>query len=138
MIEYRHTATDLQPGRLEGFFQGWPHPPTPETHLRLLESSDEVILAVDRGREVVAGFITAVTDGVLAAYIPLLEVRPAYRRKGIGTELLRRMLGRLEHLYMIDLVCDESQRPFYRRTGMREASAMIVRNRSRSSGVPVL
>jgi hypothetical protein len=35
------------------------------------------MLYVDNGR--VIGFITAVTDKVLSAYIPLLEVLPAYR-----------------------------------------------------------
>ena len=40
----------------------------------------------------VVGFVTATSDGVLSAYIPFLEVVPAYRSRGIGSlrENLRR------------------------------------------------
>jgi ribosomal protein S18 acetylase RimI-like enzyme len=121
---------------LEGFFEGWPNPPTPETHLRLLEQSDEVILAVDGVSGEVVGFITAISDGVLAAYIPLLEVRPAYRGQGIGTALVRRMLDRLDDLYMVDLLCDPALQPFYAALGMRPATGMMVRNYEQQSGAP--
>jgi GNAT superfamily N-acetyltransferase len=78
----------------------------------------------------VAGFVTAVTDGVLAAYIPLLEVRPEWRGQGIGTELMRRILDRLSGLYMIDLVCDPGLLPFYARLGLQPYSAAIRRGRA--------
>ncbi len=38
------------------------------------------------------GFITAITDKILSAYIPFLEVLPEYQRQGIGKELVKRML----------------------------------------------
>ncbi len=69
-----------------------------------------VVLAVDG--VAVVGFITAISDGLLAAYVPLLEVRPEYRGRGIGSELVRRMVGRLEDLYMVDLVCDPELESF--------------------------
>src|SRR6185295_14882960 len=104
MIEYRDTPEGLTEHDLVGFFEGWPSPPSSETHLRLLRQSAAVVLAVDSSSGHVVGFISAVSDGVLAAYIPFLEVLPAYRRQGVGSELVRRMLLRLEHLYAIDLV----------------------------------
>lgn len=57
---------------LQGFFVDWPNPPSPETHLQLLKNSAKVVVAVDGNK--VAGFITAISDGVLSAYIPLLEI----------------------------------------------------------------
>jgi ribosomal protein S18 acetylase RimI-like enzyme len=95
-------------------------------HLAILKRSDHVVLAVD-GDQVV-GFITAISDGVLSAYIPLLEVLPSYRQQGIGSELVRQMLEKLRGLYMVDLVCDPELQGFYARLGMKPYAAMIIRN----------
>ena len=76
------------------------------------------------------GIVSAVGDGVLAAYIPMLEVLPDYQGRGIGSELVRRLLERLRDRYMVDLVCDEDLVPFYERLGLaRHAAAMIIRRR---------
>lgn len=117
-----------------GFFVGWPNPPTPQTHLRLLQGSSAVILAIESASGQVVGFITAISDGVLAAYIPLLEVLPDYQAQGIGRELVRRMLERLNNLYMIDLLCDTELQPWYASQGMKPASGMLLRNYARQSG----
>ena len=67
---------------------------------------------------------------MLSAYVPLLEVLPEYRGQGIGTELMRRLLARLEHLYMVDLSCDAELEPFYEPLGLRTVGlAMGLRNR---------
>lgn len=136
MIVYRESVAGIEASQLRGFFADppWPNPPTPETHLRLLRGSDHVVLAVDDESGQVVGFVTAVGDGVLSAYLPLLEVLPAYRGRGIGGELVRRMLDRLADLYMVDLVCDPELEPFYARFGLRPAHAMVRRNYARQSG----
>jgi len=136
MIKYVHTTEEIKPEQLQGFFEGWPNPLTPETHLKLLAESDEIMLAMDDQTEKVVGFITAITDRVLSAYIPLLEVLPEYRKKGIGRELVRRMLARLKDFYMIDLTCEPELRPFYAKLGMRPATGMMIRNYDRQSGAP--
>lgn len=133
MITYTDSLDNITTAHLRGgFFAGWGSPPTPETHLRLLRGSDFVVLA--RAGEPVVGYITAISDGVLAAYIPHLEVLPAYRGRGIGSELVRRMLDTLSHIYMIDLICDPNVQPFYERLGMKRYSGMIVRNYPRQAG----
>jgi ribosomal protein S18 acetylase RimI-like enzyme len=115
-----------------GFFAGWPNPPAPEAHLRILAGSAAVVLARAGDGDVV-GFITAVSDGVSCAYIPHLEVLAAYQGQGIGSELVRRMLVKLQHLYAIDLVCDPDVQPFYERLGMRAIVGMVWRNYERQS-----
>ncbi|HET7037993.1 MAG TPA: GNAT family N-acetyltransferase [Thermomicrobiaceae bacterium] len=135
-IDYRESAEGLAPAELTGFFQGWAQRPSPETHLCLLRQSDAVVLAVERASGRVVGFITAISDGVLSAYIPLLEVLPEYQGRGIGSELARRMLARLEPLYIVDVVCDPELQPFYERFGLRPAQAMIRRNRAAQAGPP--
>jgi ribosomal protein S18 acetylase RimI-like enzyme len=128
LIVYIESVEGIRPGQLEGFFVGWPNPPSPETHLRLLANSDHIVLAVDGGTGNVVGFITALSDGVLAAYLPLLEVLPAYQGQGIGSELIRRMLEKLDGLRIVDLMCDPELQPFYARFGMKPYCGMIIRN----------
>jgi ribosomal protein S18 acetylase RimI-like enzyme len=89
---------------------------------------------MDIDTSAVVGFITAISDHVLTAHIPLLEVLPEYRGRGIGSELVRRMLDQLGDLYAIDLICDVDVQPFYAKQGMRPAAAMMVRNYERQSG----
>ena len=128
MIEYVESAAGVEARHLEGFFVGWPQPPAPERHLELLRGSDHVVLA--RAPERVVGFVTAISDGVLSAYVPLLEVLPEYQGRGIGTELMRRLLAQLKDLYMVDLCCDTDLEPFYRRLGLQTWDrGMGIRNR---------
>lgn len=134
MIEYCDHVDGITPRQLTGFFVGWPHPPSPETHLEILRRSSHVELALDRDAVRVVGFVNAVSDGVLSACIPLLEVLPDYQHQGIGSELVRRMLIRLRHLYMIDLTCDPPLADFYRRFGMRPSTGMMIRNFERQAG----
>jgi GNAT superfamily N-acetyltransferase len=116
MIEYREAADGIEPSQLQGFFVDWAVRPSSERHLEILNGSDHVVLALAGER--VIGFVTAITDGVVSAFIPILEVLPQYQGQGIGSELMRRILGRLESLYMVDLCCDADLEPFYRRFGL--------------------
>ena len=134
MITYTDLLDGITAEKLNGFFVGWPNPPKPDAHLRILQGSSHVVLALDDQTGQVVGFMTALTDGVSAAYIPHLEVLPAYQKQGIGSALVTRMLARLRHLYMIDLMCDPDLQPFYERFGMRPYTGMLVRNYDRQSG----
>ena len=113
---------------LSGFFVGWPQPPTPARHLAILRGSSHVITAAQD--DVVVGFVNALSDGVMAAFMPLLEVRPAYQGQGIGSELVRRMLDVLGPLYSVDVVCDPDVAPFYERLGLQRLTGMAWRNRA--------
>ncbi len=88
------------------------------------------MLARDTKTKRIVGFVTAVGDGVLSAYLPLLEVLPEYQGRGIGTELVRHILQQLEGYYMVDLCCDEELVRFYERFGMLRLAGMALRNRS--------
>jgi ribosomal protein S18 acetylase RimI-like enzyme len=127
MIDFVDRVGDLTPSRLRGFFAGWPARPTPEQHLAALRGSYRVVLAVDDRGQVV-GFISAISDGVATAFIPWLEVLPEHRGRGIGSELVRRMLATLDHMYSVDLVCDADLRGFYQRLGLRPLQGMGIRN----------
>jgi ribosomal protein S18 acetylase RimI-like enzyme len=137
MITYTHSLEDVTPDHLRGgFFVGWPNPPSPETHYRILANSYKIVLARNI-ESMVVGFVTSVSDGVSAAYIPHLEVLPVYQKRGIGSELVRRLLNQLGDLYMIDLVCDPQLQPYYERFGMHAITGMVLRNYERQSGAPI-
>ena len=69
-------------------------------------------------------------DGGTVAFISLLEVLPAWRGRGIGSELVRRVLDRYRDRYAIDLVCDDDVVPFYERLGGTAGRAILWRNRT--------
>lgn len=127
MIVYTTSLEGIAPCHLDGFFVGWRAPLSPATHLRLLAGSDHVVLAIDTLTGQVVGFVTALTDGVQSAFIPLLEVLPAYQRQGIGQSLMRQMLDTLAAIPNVDLLCDPDVVPFYERFGMHAGIAMALR-----------
>lgn len=130
MITYTSTADGITATQLRGFFVGWPVAPSAERHLQLLRGSHAVELALDG--DAVVGFVTAISDGVMSAFIPLLEVRPEYQRQSIGTELVRRLLVQLDDVYMIDLSCDADLEPFYGALGFQTLDrAMGMRRQER-------
>ncbi len=133
MVTYTGSLAGITSDKLQGFFVCWPNPPTPAAHLRILQGSTHIMLAVDDTTHHVIGFITAISDGVSAAYIPHLEVLPSYQRQGIGSELFKRMFDMVRHIYMVDLTCDPVLKPFYEPLGMRPLTAMIYRNFDRQS-----
>ncbi|MEF2277714.1 GNAT family N-acetyltransferase [Deinococcus sp. YIM 134068] len=98
-------------------------------------ASYRVSLALD-GEGRVVGIAQAISDGMLTAFIPMLEVRPEYRGRGLGTALMQHLLGQLEHLYAVDLSCDDDLVPFYERLGMRRGNAMVRRNYGHQNGTP--
>ena len=128
MIDYQDTVEGISREQLIGFFVGWRKPLTAEEHLKVLGNSDFIVLALDSESGNVVGFITALTDGLQAAFIPLLEVLPAYQTQGIGSELVQRMLAKLEGINAIDLTCDPDMQPFYARFGMQPSVGMVIRN----------
>ncbi|WP_373456303.1 GNAT family N-acetyltransferase [Paenibacillus taichungensis] len=135
-ITFRESLEGIGIDQLSGiFFDGWPNPPSTPTFLKMLEQSYAVELAVDEATGNVVGFIQAISDGILSAYIPLLEVLPEYQGKGIGSDLIKRMFKRLGDLYMIDLLCDNELQEFYEKRGMQKASGMVIRHYHNQAGV---
>jgi ribosomal protein S18 acetylase RimI-like enzyme len=116
-----------------GFFVGWPNSPSEQTLKKILENSQHIYLAMDKGRLV--GFINAISDKVLTAYIPLLEVLPEYKGLGIGQSLVIKMKEDLNTYYMIDICCDHDVVPFYERQGFKKGNSVMIRNYKQQAGI---
>jgi len=84
-----------------------------------LRASHSLVTAWDGPRLV--GLGNAISDGFLVVYYPHLLVLPEYQRRGIGAELMRRMLKRYEGFHQQVLVADGRALEFYRRCGFERA-----------------
>ena len=133
MIAYTTSVESISEGMLHGFFVDWPNPPSTAAHMKILAGSYMVWLAVDTDANKVVGFINAISDGVLSAYIPLLEVLPEYQNMGIGSGLVESMLDSLKDFYMVDILCDEHLQKYYAKFGMRSTTGVMIRHYNRQS-----
>ena len=124
-IEFTSSFKEIKDLSFEGFFVGWKN--KVKTDLKnILENSTYFIVAKKENK--VVGFINCISDKVLSAYIPLLEVLPKYQKQGIGEILLIKMMKKLKKLYMIDLVCDKDLNSFYEKYGFKSYNSCIIRN----------
>ena len=124
-IKYIDNINMINSNQLEGFFVGWKMPLTPERHYALLCGSTHFIVALVNDK--VVGFITALSDGVASSFIPLIEVLPEYQKQGIGSELMMRMLAKLEDITNVDITCDPELQSFYARFNMLRSTGMVLR-----------
>ncbi len=133
-IIYSSDKNDVKDLIIENFFAGWPNKPSEEILRKSIENAAYATLAIDKENNRLAGYITALSDDVLSAYIPFSEVDKHYQKQGIGIRLVEEMLKQFDHLYMIDLVCDKEIAGFYSKAGFKSWHAMIKRNYSNQSG----
>ncbi len=67
------------------------------------------------------GLGNAISDGYLVVYYPHLLVLPDYQGRGIGTELMRRLMAHYEGFHQHMLVADGRALDFYRKCGFERA-----------------
>jgi len=94
-VTYVESLDGVVAADLEGFLLHWDFVPPAGTLLRMLEGSSIVVLARDAESSRVCGYVGALTDHVVCGFISAIEVRPEFRGRGIGTELLRRATERV-------------------------------------------
>jgi ribosomal protein S18 acetylase RimI-like enzyme len=95
---------------------------------RQLAGARWVVSAWDGARLV--GFARAFSDGVTNAYVSSVMVDAEYRRRGIGRELLRRIVEGRETIRFV-LHARRDAMPFYRALGFTDAPDMMWRDPTR-------
>ncbi|MDF1666037.1 MAG: GNAT family N-acetyltransferase [Planctomycetota bacterium] len=126
----------LKPEQIQGFFVGWPNPPSPATHVRILERSFLSLVIIEEASEKVVAFVNCISDGVLTCYIPLLEVLPEFQGRGFGSTLIESLKNECKDFYMIDILCDSEILPFYGQLGFQKSTGALRRNYNAQSGRP--
>jgi GNAT superfamily N-acetyltransferase len=89
-----------------------------ELHQALVNSHS--LVTAWHGSELV-GLGNAISDGALVVYYPHLLVLPAYRGKGIGKEIMRRLMTRYGGFHQHILVADGDAIEFYKKCGFERA-----------------
>ena len=97
----------------------WSSAEKPELLHKGLLSSHSLVTAWDGAKLV--GLGNAISDGYLVVYYPHLLVLPEYQGRGIGTELMRRLMARYQGFHQHMLVADGRALDFYRKCGFRRA-----------------
>ena len=98
---------------------GWSSAEKPELLHKALVGSHSLVTAWDNERLV--GLGNAISDGFLVVYYPHLLVLPEYQGRGIGTELMRRLMARYRGFHQHILVADGRAIEFYRKCGFERA-----------------
>ena len=97
----------------------WSSAQKPERLRKALLASDSLVTAWDGTRLI--GLGNAISDGCLVVYYPHLLVLPDYQGRGIGTELMRRLMARYEGFHQHMLVADGRAVDFYRKCGFERS-----------------
>ncbi len=120
-IDYSEDTRDLAAEDVVALYRanGWSSAEKPKLLHKALIASHSLVTAWD-GRKLV-GLGNAISDGYLVVYYPHLLVLPEYQGCGIGTELMRRLMGRYEGFHQHMLVADGRALDFYRKCGFERA-----------------
>lgn len=88
-----------------------------------IDSSHFVVQARDDGKLV--GLIRCISDGKTIAYVQDLLVLKSYRRRGIGTALMRMVMEKYRNLRQLVLLTDDTAelQEFYESLGLAEAKS---------------
>lgn len=118
MIEYRDTHA-LSPAALGALFcsVGWASGRYPEK-LSAAMANFETVYTAWNG-ELLVGLVCALDDGVMTAYAHFLLVRPEYQGRGIGGQLMTRLLAHYRSYLRIVLAGVNEKVPFYEHFGFR-------------------
>ena len=115
-VTYQFGAA-IDPTELAGLFVGttWADGRSADKIKIMLENSTLHISVWREGK--IIGFLRVITDNVYRAVLDDLVVHPNFRKQGIGTEIMRQMMKRLEHLEEISLDCEDELLPYYAKFG---------------------
>ena len=125
MIEYKMNDRII-PNELECFFQDWKSPPSLKIKGKFLDGADLIITARENGKLI--GFLTAISDGAMHAFITLVEVLKTHRGKGVGTHLMKLAVSHFKGYYDIVLITDPDKGTFYKKFGFNEIYGMHIRD----------
>jgi len=97
----------------------WSAADKPEALLRALQASHSLVTAWEDGQLV--GLGNTISDGHLVVYYPHLLVLPNHQRRGIGREIMRRLMARYEGFHQHMIVADARAIRFYEKCGFTRA-----------------
>jgi ribosomal protein S18 acetylase RimI-like enzyme len=131
MIAFRNASGSIDVDELARLFEavGWQERARDRGRLEQMVRGSMYGVSAHDDRALV-GYARAISDGAFNAYVSTVAVLPAYQRRGIGRDLVRRLLDGRDHIQFV-LHADPRVHAFYLRCGLRPAPDMLRRDRSR-------
>ena len=97
----------------------WSAARKPDRLMRALRRSHSVVTAWVKGSLV--GLGNALSDGSLVVYYPHMLVLPEFQGRGIGRELMKRLMKRYRGFHQHILIAEATAVSFYRKCGFKRA-----------------
>lgn len=107
---------------------GWGHRLGDDLWLEQLIASSRASVAVEAGE--VVGFARAVTDGLSNGYLSMVVVAQEHRGKGIGSKLVREIMGQAPGVTWVLRASRPGARVFFEKLGFASSSDAMERNRA--------
>ncbi len=119
-VRYRSTRS-LPKAQVLNLYRSvqWSAAKKPVQLVRALKRSHSVVTAWFEGSLV--GLGNALSDGSLVVYYPHLLVLPEFQRRGIGRQLMKRLMNRYRGFHQHILIAEAKAVPFYRKCGFNRA-----------------
>jgi GNAT superfamily N-acetyltransferase len=119
-IEYRDTR-EFSRAKLVALYEAnhWSSAEKPDQLRKALLNSHAVVSAW--AGEVLIGLGNAISDGHLVVYYPHLLVHPDYQGRGVGTEIMKRLMEKYQGFHQHVLMADGRAIEFYRKCGFTRA-----------------
>jgi len=130
-MEYRSAApADYEKIRLFLSENGWEkRVADKEKFHKMMENADRTVVAFEGER--VIGFARALCDEVSNGYIGTVAVAEDFRRRGVGRELVERLIGDDTNITWV-LRAGRGSKEFWEKMGFTVSEVAMERNRVRS------